>query len=94
MAGVHRLQHVQRLGAADLSDQDPVRAHPEAVAEKLPDRQLPLALDVGRAVLESDYVGVVDLQLGGVFDCDDALVVRNETRDDVEARRLARAGAA
>ncbi len=29
MAGVHRLQHVQRLGAAGLADDDPIRSHAE-----------------------------------------------------------------
>ena len=84
VAGVHGLQHVERLGAADLTDQDPIRAHPEAVAKQLPDRQLAFAFDVGRPVLQGDDVRVVDLQLGGVFDRDHALVVRDEARDDVE----------
>ena len=94
VAGVHRLQHVQGLGAADLAHQDAVGPHAEAVAQQLPDRELALALDVRRAVLEGDDVRVVDLQLGRVLDGDHALVVRDEARDHVERRRLAGAGAA
>ena len=94
VAGVHGLQHVEGLGAAHLTDQDPVGAHSEAVAQKLPDGELALALDVGRPVLQRDHVRVVDLQLGRVLDRDHTLVVRDEARDHVEGRRLARPGAA
>ena len=53
-----------------------------------------LALDVGRARLQRHDVRLLQLQLGGVLDGDDALVVRDERRQDVQQRRLARAGAA
>ena len=94
VAGVHRLQHVQRLGAADLADEDAVGSHSQAVAKQLPDGELALAFHVGWTVLERDDVGVIDLQLGCVFDGDHALVVRDEARDDVERRGLAGAGSA
>jgi len=35
VAGVHRLQHVERLGAAHLAHDDPVRAHPQRVAHQV-----------------------------------------------------------
>ena len=92
--GVHRLQHVQRLRAADLSDEYPVGAHSQAVAQQLADRQLALAFDVRWTMFEGDDVGVVDLQLRRVLDRDHALVVRDETRDHVQRRGLARPGAA
>ena len=94
MPGVHGLQHVERLGAADLADQDAVGAHSKAVAEELADGQLALALDVGRTVLQRDDVRVVDLQLRRILDRDHALVVRDEPGDDVQRRRLAGPGAA
>ena len=94
MPGVHRLQHVECLGAAHLADQDAVGPHSEAVPEQLADRELALALDVGGAVLQGDDVRVVDLELRCVLDRDHPLVVRDETRDDVQGRRLAGAGAA
>ena len=35
MAGVHRLQHVERLGAAHLADDDAVGAHAQRVAQQV-----------------------------------------------------------
>ena len=76
VAGVHGLEHVQRLGATDLAHDDAVGPHAEGVADQVPDGDLALALDVGRASLQADDVVLVQLQLDGVFDGDDALVVR------------------
>ncbi len=94
VACVHGLQHVEGLGTAHLTDQDPVGAHSKAVAQELPDGELALAFDVGWPVLERDDMRVVDLQLGRIFDGDHTLVVRDEACDHVESRRLARPGAA
>ena len=55
---------------------------------------LAAALDVGRPLLERDDVPLAELQLGRVLDRDDPLVARDERRQDVQQRRLARAGAA
>ena len=52
------------------------------------------AFDVGRTRFERNRCSWLSLQLGGVFDRDDALAVRNEIRQHVEQRRLAGAGAA
>ena len=49
VAGVHRLEHVERLAAADLADDDPVGAHAQRVAHQVADGDLALALDVRRA---------------------------------------------
>ena len=53
MTRIHRLQHVERLGATDLADDDAVRPHTEAVAHKVALGDLPASLDVGRARLEA-----------------------------------------
>ena len=59
VAGVHRLEHVERLGAADLADDDPVGPHAQRVAHQVADRDLALALDVRRARLQPDHVLLV-----------------------------------
>ena len=94
VARVHRLEHVERLGAADLADDDAVGPHAQRVADQLADRDLTLALDVLRARLQPQHVALVQLQLGGVLDGDDAVVVGDRRRQRVQERRLAGAGTA
>ena len=76
VAGVHGLEHVEGLAAAALADDDAVGAHAQAVLDQVADRDLAPALDVGRAGLEAEHVLLVELQLLGVLDRDDALVGR------------------
>ena len=80
VAGVHGLQHVERLAAAALADDDAVGAHAQGVADELADRDRALALDVRRPRLERDDVLLAELQLGGVLDGHDPLVVGDERR--------------
>ena len=94
VAGVHGLEHVQRLAAAALADDDAVRAHAQGVDDQVADGDLAPALDVGRASLEGDHVLLAQLELGGVLDGDDALVLGDEAGEHVERGRLARPGAA
>ena len=58
------------------------------------DGDLAGALDVRRPGLHAEHVALVELELLGVLDGDDALAVRDERREHVEQRRLAGAGAA
>ena len=94
VAGVHRLQHVERLAAAALADDDAVGPHAQRVAHEVADRYSPLPSMFGGRVSSETTCGCCELQLGGVFDGDDALVVGDAPRQHVEQRRLARAGAA
>ena len=89
VAGVHRLEHVERLAATHLADDDPVGPHAQRVADQVADADLALALDVRRTALEADDVTLVELELGGVLDRDDAFVVGDHRRQHVEHRRLA-----
>ena len=94
MAGVHRLQHVERFLAADLADDDAVGAHTQGVDQQLALPDGALAFDVRRPRLEAHHVLLVQLQFGRVLDRDDALALRDEAGQHVEERRLAGAGAA
>ena len=94
VTGVHRLEHVQRLGAANLADDDPVGPHAQRVADQLADPDLALALDVRRPRLEPHPVLLLQLQLGRILDRHDALVLRDRGRERVQHRRLAGAGTA
>src|SRR5437773_4055366 len=92
VAGVHRLQHVERLSAAYLADDDAVRPHAQRVAHEVADGDLAMALDVGGFGLEADHMHLPQAELGGILAGHDALIRRNETREDVEQRRLAGTG--
>jgi hypothetical protein len=92
--GVHRLQHVERLTASDLADDDPVRPHPQRVANEVANRDLALALHIGRSRLETDDVGLAQAELGRVLDRDHAFAVGDERRQHAQQRRLSRARAA
>ena len=94
VAGVHGLEHVEGLAATALADDDAVGPHAQAVADEVADGDLALALDVRRAGLQGEHVVLVELELLGVLDGDDALVGGDERRQHVEGRRLAGAGAA
>ncbi len=89
-----RGQHVERLRPTHLADDDPVRAHPQRVADEPANRHLAAALEVRRSRLEPDDVRLAQPQLGGVLDRDHALAGADEARQRVERRRLAGAGAA
>ena len=93
VAGVQRLQQVERFPAAHLADDDAVRSMPQRRPEQVANRH-------GRQTrllasrLEPDQVRPVDLQLRRVLDQHDAVVGRQERRERVQQRRLARARAA
>ena len=89
VSGVHRLQHVERLAAATLADDDPVGSHPQGVAHKVANLDRTLALDVGGTGLKPNHVRLPELKLGRVLDRDDPLVRRDEAGEDVEKGRLA-----
>ena len=76
VAGVERLEHVERLGPAHLAHDDPVRPHAQRVAHELADRDLAAPLQVGRARLEAHHVALAQAQLGGVLDGHDPLRAR------------------
>ncbi len=92
VARVHRLEHVDGLGAADLTDDDPVGPHAQGVADEIPDLYLSFALDVRRACFQGNHMLLLELQLGRVLDRDDALVSGHVGRAGVEERRLPGAG--
>ena len=91
VAAGHRREHVERLGAADLPDDDAVRPHAQRVSHEPADRHLAASLQRCRARLEPHDVRMAQPQLGGVLDRHDPLAVADELGQRVERRRLARA---
>ena len=88
--GVQRREQVADLGAADLADDQPVRAHPQGLADQVAQGHPAGALDVRRAGDQAHDVRVPRPQLLGVLDHDDALPRVDGAEQRAEDRRLAR----
>ena len=84
MARHHRLDHIERLAAAALADDDAVGALAQRMDDELSDGDLALALDVGSTCGLAHDMGLLEAQLRRVLDCDDALVVGDEGGAGVE----------
>ena len=89
VAGVHRLEQVEGLRPAHLADDDPFRSHAQAVPDEIAHGDLALALEIGRAGLETHHMGLLQLKLGGVLAGDHPLLGIDEAGQAVEQRRLA-----
>ncbi len=94
MTRIHGLQHVECLTAADLADDDAVRTHTQRVAHEVADRDLALALNVGRAGLQRNDMALLQPQLRRILDGHDALALGDKRGNHVQRRRLAGARAA
>src|SRR6266851_6435056 len=68
VTGVHGLQHVQGLAASTFAHHDPVRPHPEGVANEVPDLDCTFALDVGRPGFQANHVRLPQLKLRCIFE--------------------------
>ena len=87
MACVHDLEHVERFSTTALADDDAACRLAERVLDEVADGDGLLAL----ACLFREDVASDELQLCGVLDGDDALVIVHAVRKGVQERRLARA---
>ena len=92
MTGVHRLKHVQRFAAAAFADHNPIRTHPQRVANQIADGDRPPPLDIRRTRLQPYQMLLMKLQLRGILDRDNPFPVRQKGAQHVEQRRLSRSG--
>lgn len=90
VAGVHGLQEVERLGATDFADDDPLGTHPQTVLDQIPHGHRAAALEIGRTGFQAHHVRLLQLQFGGVLAGHDPLGGVDERGHGVEQRRLAR----
>ena len=67
MPGVHRLQHVDGLRAAHLTDDDAIGPHAQRVTKQVADRDFAATFEVRRTGLQPDEVFLVELEFGGVI---------------------------
>ena len=94
MARIHGLQQIERLRSAHLADDDPFRAHTQAVLDQIAHGDLAFAFDIRRARFEPHDMRLLQLEFGGVFAGDDAFVVVDIAGQAIQQRGLAGAGTA
>src|SRR6478672_2624479 len=92
VTGVHRLQHVEGFFAAALAKDDAVGSHTERVFHQFALAYFALAFDVRWTGFHAADMWLLQLQLGGVLDCQQTLFFGNERREGVEHRGLSGAG--
>ena len=61
MAGVHGLEHVERLSTSDLADHDAIGSHAQGVADQVTDLDLTPTLHVGGPAFQADHMPLVEL---------------------------------
>ena len=94
VTGVHGLQHVKRFFAADFAHDDAVWTHTQAVDQQLPLLDGALAFDVRRTGFQADNVLLRQAEFGRVLNGDQALVVGNVLRKNIQQSCFTGAGAA
>src|SRR5579872_3317169 len=94
MAGIHRLQQIERFGSAHFADDDALGPHAQAVLDEIAHGDLAGAFEIGRPRLQAHDMRLLELKLGGVFAGDDAFVVIDIAGQTIEQGRLAGARAA
>ena len=94
VAGIHRLEHVEALGTADLAQDDAVRSHAQRIPHQVALIDLAGPLGAHRARLQPDHVRLLQLQLRGILDRDDPVGRIDLLGQGVEQGRLAGAGPA
>src|SRR5512145_303825 len=94
MTARHGLHDIERFTAADLADNHSIRAQTQGCSEQVADRHRPPPAWIRRARLELNHVWLLELNLAGILDDDDALRFRNEAGERVEQRSLSTSSAA
>ena len=95
VAGVHRHQHVERLGATHLADDDAGGPHAQRIADQIADADLACTLDVLAAGLQCDAIrqAAIQLELGDLLHRHHALVEsHNRSAERIQQGGLARPG--
>src|SRR5579883_642963 len=93
-AGVHGLQHIERFSAAALAHDDAVGPHTQRRPQQNPLIDAAFLVDIGRPRFELHHVALLQLQLGCIFDGDDALLFGDEAGEPVQHGGFAGPGAA
>src|SRR6185295_18389848 len=99
MTRVQRLQQIEGLGAADLTDEDAIRPVPQCCAKQICDgdwwqRGLLSKRCLRAAGLQPKDVRFVEVNLRRLLDQDDPVSIGNVSREGIQKSRLPGAGSA
>jgi len=99
MARVQRLQQIEGLGAADLTDEDAIRPVPQCCAQEIGNRywrqrRLLSERRLRAAGLQPKDVRFVEVNLRRLLDQDDPVPVGNVSREGIQKSRLPGASSA
>lgn len=84
VAGIHRLQHIEGLGAAHFADNDAVGVHAETGANQVGNANLALPFGIPVAGFKAHQIFDVEkLELRGILNRDDAFGFRNKSGECV-----------
>src|ERR1700687_5815445 len=88
VSGVQKLQQVECLSPAYLTEDDSVRPMAKGCLQKIPDRHCRQAV-LRLPGFQANQILLPHLNLGGVLDQQDSFVLGDELPDDVQKRRFA-----
>lgn len=92
MPRIQALHHIHRLRSTDFAYDNPVRPHPQAGADQIPDRYLPAPFHVAVAGLHTNQIAqTLKLQLRAVLNRDNSLPGGNISRQHIEKGGLSTA---
>ena len=94
VAGVHRFQEVDRSGAAQFTDHDPVRMHTQPVADQIAYGDRSPAFRIGQPPFQTQQVRVAYLHLAGFLYRENSVGRVSARGERAEQRRLAGTGTA
>src|SRR5207302_2820473 len=92
VAGVHGLEHVERLSTTTLTYDDPLRAHTQRVDDQSLDRDLAFAVDVLRPRLQAAHAPPPQLNPRPPLDPHHPPLPRHQPAHNPAAPGLPRAG--
>jgi hypothetical protein len=84
VSGVHGLEHIEGFATAAFADDDAVWSHTESIANEVCCGHAATSFDVWRSGFEAEDVFLLELEFGGVFDGDDAVIIGDEAGEGIE----------
>ncbi len=93
VARVQGLEQIEHFFPSAFPEQDPVRTHPQSLSEQIPDRDSATPVGIRGAGQQPDEVWMARSDFRSVFECDQAILFRNEAKEIRKQSCFPRSGA-